>query len=674
MTDIDFPQLMEPVARILLGEPNMALSKFPTDMRWGTHGSLSVNFADGIFFNHELGQGGGVIELLKLHEGCDTDGAMDWLKEKHLLNGSAQRLDPLPGTNKARKPVETYDYVEEGGQLLFQVVRYEPKKFSQRRPDGKGGWLWKLDQTRRVLYRLPEIIAAIQKHRHIFLVEGEKDADNLANLGFVATTCPGGANKWRDEFTRMLKGANVVVIPDNDVAGRQHVENIVSRLRGVAERLRVLDIAKIWPACPDKGDVSDWLAAGGDPQKLKELVSTLPDEVRQARLHPLSLSDFLALSIKPREMLLDPIIPEKGLAMLYASRGTGKTHIALGIAYAVASGTKFLKWSAPRVRRVLLIDGEMPGAALQDRLTQIAAGAQPDTLKILAGDLLEAGGIGNLGSPEVQAELDPLLGGIDLLILDNLSSLTAVIRDNDAESWGPLQEWLLRLRRRGLSVLIVHHAGKGGQQRGTSRREDVLDTSISLRHPEDYTPVEGARFEVHLEKARGIVGDAAKPFEARLEVRDGAAIWTLREIEDVNLTRVKAMLDDGMSIRDIADETGISKSGVHRLKLKAEAEGCVAGTARRDSVGTFGTPPTIEDFTVPLSQSLGTGTVGHSDEAADDLAIPDYLRRVDMNVCAQCHSGSEAPTIRVEHEGRAVLVHAECQQFWLKDHPLVAVK
>jgi putative DNA primase/helicase len=146
------------------------------------------------------------------------------------------------------------------------------------------------------------------------------------------------------------------------------------------------------------------------------------------------------------------------------------------------------------------------------------------------------------------------------LTLDNLSSLTAVIRDNDAESWNPIQEWLLRLRRRGVSVLLIHHAGKGGEQRGTSRREDVLDTSISLRRPSDYVPPEGARFEVHFEKARGIHGDRAKPFEAKLEVRDGANVWTIREIEDVNYARVKALLEDELSIRDIADETGLSKS------------------------------------------------------------------------------------------------------------------
>jgi putative DNA primase/helicase len=291
----------------------------------------------------------------------------------------------------------------------------------------------------------------------------------------------------------------------------------------------------------------------------------------QNRLRPLDLEQFLALPIKRREMVVDPIIPEKGLAMLYAPRGIGKTHVAIGIAYAAATATKFLKWGAPKPRRVLLIDGEMPAATLQERLASIIAGARdveldPSNIKILAADLLEIGGIGNLASSEIQAELDQWLDGVDLLVLDNLSSLTAVLRDNDAESWGPIQEWLLKLRRRGISVLIVHHAGKGGTQRGTSRREDVLDTSISLCRPADYSPAEGARFEVHLEKARGVHGDDAKPFEAKLEVHGGAAIWTIRDIEDVNRARVAALLNDGLSVRDIADETGISKSTVQRIK------------------------------------------------------------------------------------------------------------
>jgi len=170
-----------------------------------------------------------------------------------------------------------------------------------------------------------------------------------------------------------------------------------------------------------------------------------------------------------------------------------------------------------------------------------------------------------------------------------------------------------------------------------------LDTSISLRRPSDYLPTEGARFEVHYEKARGIHGDRARPFEAKLEIRYGAMFWTIREIEDVNLARVKALLDDELSIRDIADETGISKSVVHRLKKQIEAE-AVGQPAEAVSQGWDnpskcpkpsnppGTPGSLgkqgKTATVPLSQSLGVRDVGHLDgdpfaSLKDESLIPD---------------------------------------------------
>ena len=230
------------------------------------------------------------------------------------------------------------------------------------------------------------------------------------------------------------------------------------------------------------------------------------------------------------------------------------------------------------------------------------------------------------------AEKDFARGGSSSCLCSTISSLTAVIRDNDAECWNPIQEWLLRLRRRGVSVLIVHHAGKGGEQRGTSRREDVLDTSVALRRPSDYVPTEGARFEVHFEKARGIHGDRAKPFEAKLEIRDGAALWTIREIEDVNLSRVKALLDDELSIRDIADETGLSKSTVHRIKKQIEAEALgqpVEPVSHNIEDGNcprprndLGTPRSHANqgnsAAVPLSQPLGIRDMGHLTVVDDD--------------------------------------------------------
>ena len=125
-------------------------------------------------------------------------------------------------------------------------------------------------------------------------------------------------------------------------------------------------------------------------------------------------------------------------------------------------------------------------------------------------------GIRDIASSEGQADINEYIDDFDLVVIDNLSTLARSGRENEAESWLPIQEWALFLRKMGKSVLFVHHAGKGGQQRGTSRKEDVLDTVINLRRPQQYSPADGARFEVHFEKTRGFDGDDAKPFEATL--------------------------------------------------------------------------------------------------------------------------------------------------------------
>jgi putative DNA primase/helicase len=306
---------------------------------------------------------------------------------------------------------------------------------------------------------------------------------------------------------------------------------------------------------------------------LTEARTATPPAIRALRL-----DEFLKLNVKPRVQLLAPILPEKGLAMLYAPRGMDKTFLGLAIAYTVASAGLLMRWKAPAARKVLYIDGEMPLATLQERLANITTGATDieqlagRNLLILAADYFDEG-LPNLTTITGQRTIEALLDGVSLIVIDNVSTLASAGHDNDVESWGPMQGWLLKLRRRGHSVLLIHHAGKGGQQRGTSRREDVLDTVIALRRPADYLPTHGARFNVHIEKARGALGDDVKAFEAKLEVVDGGAVWTHRDLVDADLDRVIELAELGMSVRDIADETGLSKSTVHRLKKKAEAMG-----------------------------------------------------------------------------------------------------
>lgn len=291
-----------------------------------------------------------------------------------------------------------------------------------------------------------------------------------------------------------------------------------------------------------------------------------------------SLADFVRLRLPPREHVLSPILPVRGLAMIYAGRGVGKTRIAMGAAYAVASGLDFLRWRALRPRRVLYVDGEMPAELMQERaiaLMQAAERHPPDEsyFRLLAMDRQPLGSSCNLALPEHQAAVERQLGDTELLVLDNLSTLVNGGRENDAESWNEMQGWLLQLRRRGVTVLLVHHSGRSDNARGTSKREDVLDTVIHLKHPADYEPEQGARFEVHLTKARGIAGDDALPFEAQLTVTDGRDEWFCTTLRDALADKVLELTREKMSVRDIATELGIDKSKVNRLQQRLREEG-----------------------------------------------------------------------------------------------------
>lgn len=161
---------------------------------------------------------------------------------------------------------------DESGQLLFQALRYAPRDFKQRRPVGKGGWTWNLKGVRRVLNRLPELLAA-DPGATVFVSEGEKDVDRLVREGLLATTNPQGAGKWRAEFAEFLRGREVVILPDNDQPGRAHAEAVARSLQGVAASVKALEL----PNLPDKGDVSDWLDAGGDAQALGAMAAALPE-------------------------------------------------------------------------------------------------------------------------------------------------------------------------------------------------------------------------------------------------------------------------------------------------------------------------------------------------------------------------------------------------------------
>jgi putative DNA primase/helicase len=297
-----------------------------------------------------------------------------------------------------------------------------------------------------------------------------------------------------------------------------------------------------------------------------------PEAGAQGKVTAIDLASFLEMKFPPRSKILAPWLPVQGLAMMYAPRGTGKTRVAHGVGYAVAAGAAFLRWMAPEPRRVLLLDGEMPAVVLQQMLQATITATQfhlsdPSYFKLAAADYSNAG-LPDLANPSNHQFYADVIADADLVIVDNLSTLCSSLKENDGDSWSPVQAWLLQLRRAGKSCFLIHHAGKSGAQRGASRKEDPLDTVVALRRPLDYSPEQGARFEIHFEKSRGFHGTDAEPFEARLLGEE----WATNPIKaGDDAEAIKAMRLQGLSIRKIAERTGRSKSTVARW-LKEDEE------------------------------------------------------------------------------------------------------
>jgi hypothetical protein len=308
---------------------------------------------------------------------------------------------------------------------------------------------------------------------------------------------------------------------------------------------------------------------------MSEVVKLVPLECAQGHAHTnvtaIALDDFLAKPLPPRETMLSPWLPTSGLTMLHAPRGLGKTQVAIGTAWAIASGGGFLRWKCDKAWRVLFIDGEMPGPDLQQRFKAVCEASQyeladPDYLKIAASDLTPFG-LPDLSDPRSQQFYEDVVADADLIVVDNLSTICRSLKENDADSWVPVQSWALAQRRAGKSVMFIHHAGKSGTQRGTSRKEDVLDTVISLRRPPDYSADQGCRFELYFEKARGFHGPDAEPFEAKLVGNQ----WALSEIKSGDDTEtLKVLRSQNLSIREIAERTGLGKSTVARRLGEAD--------------------------------------------------------------------------------------------------------
>jgi len=298
-------------ARERFGEPNRRLST-AKEMRFGTHGSVSVNMETGDYYDFEAEQGGKLAEI-----------------------------EVVPAPNAPRLIVAKYDYVDAAGDLLYQVVRWMPKTFRQRRPDGAGGWIWNLDDVRLVPYRLPDLRAATD----VVVVEGEKDADALAALGICATTKPMGSGSWPEELTPYFEGKRVWVVPDNDDVGRKTAERTAAALSAVAASVTVADLCA---GMKPKADVSDWLAVN-DADGLMPALRSFEPRLRVVA-SGFSASDMRA--VEPRQWLYGKHLIRGYVSATVSPGGVGKTTLELIEAIALATARPLLGVSVKERVRV----------------------------------------------------------------------------------------------------------------------------------------------------------------------------------------------------------------------------------------------------------------------------------------------------------------------------------
>lgn len=413
--------------------------------------------------------------LLHCFAGCPTENVVRAL--------GLDMADLMPRTESRNgaprhEPEAIYRYHDEDGKLLYEVLRMPGKQFRQRRPDGKGGWIWRLDGVRRVLYRLPPVLEAVKRGETVYIVEGEKDADRLSSLGLTATTSPGGAGKWQDEYTQALRGAYVVILPDNDEPGREHARKVAEALRGVARQVKVVQL----PGLPEKGDVSDWLDAGHGPDELLEVVEWTP------ALYGRTPAILRAADVEREEVrwLWHLRIPRGKLTLIEGDPGLGKSWLTMVLAANISRGWP-LPDDGPEPSRtepgnvIILSAEDGAGDTIRPRLED--AGADLSRVFLLTGSQEEPDvGISMARDLDLLDEAARKLSP-ELVIVDPLQAyLGPGVDMHRANETRPVLAALARFaERHGCAVVLVRHLTKSGADRAIYRGLGSIDFTGAAR-------------------------------------------------------------------------------------------------------------------------------------------------------------------------------------------------
>ena len=422
--------------------------------------------------------------LLHCHAGCPTETVVASLG----LQMADLFLQP-----KSSQPriAATYRYADERGTLLFEVVRIEPKGFKQRRPDGHGGWLWNLNGTRRVLYNL----AALSGSDSILICEGEKDCECARRLGLIATCNPGGAGKWRPEYSEPLRRKHVAIIPDRDEPGRKHARDVARSLLGLAGSVKIIEL-------PTGKDLSEWAAPAGSgtPEHLLALISAIPsltatevDKWSDSPAEPgrgfrlASLGELMREPDEPVSWLVEGLLPVGGLALLAAKPKVGKSTLSRCLALAVARGETFLQRNVSQ-GPVIYLALEEKRSEIKKHFAELGAdGTEPIYIHCAAApqDALAA----------LQDEIKRRRPA--LVIIDPILRMTRLRDANDYAEVSNAMEPLMALAREYTAhLLMVYHLGKGERAEasdailGSTAFFAAVDTALIMKRLEQYRTVQ----------------------------------------------------------------------------------------------------------------------------------------------------------------------------------------
>lgn len=529
MSDTDFGGLTEGLAIRFWGKPTTKTAK---ELRWGSGGSRKFDFASQTWFDHEAGVGGGAIDLVMREASTDRQGALEWMRKeglieaRHVASASQQRQEAPPVDNEpaqqeslpvdapqaVKKPIKGYDYTDADGNKLYQVVRFHfqlpdgswqidpktgnPKKtFGQRRPDGKGGFIWNLDGVGHTIYRHPQVEMAIEAGWTIALCEGEKDVETLEAFDAVATTNSGGAKHWTPEMAAILKGADVVIMVDNDDAGREGAEMKARSLRGIARRIRMLDLAQHVPNFPPKWDVTDWVTQmGGTAEQLSAIIGQLPDWKPRPPASKFGAQRTIDRANKPivYDWLIKHLVERNGVLILAGESQAGKSFFVMDMGMKIARG---LEYGGRKTRQGLVIhmaaeDGR--GTELRAEGYRKANGISPDEdvpYLVMDPHAKGAQGFSLMSDESVDAFIAECLqwkayyGSLELITIDTVSAGAEGLDENSSAEVTKMLTRVNRIRdMTGATVCLVHHMNAAATRiRGSSALVANVANVIEVR-------------------------------------------------------------------------------------------------------------------------------------------------------------------------------------------------